>query len=81
MAVLAVSEKLLHLPWAVKRTMPAKLRDSIQSTLVNLENSEAGRKVLKSAVMTGIGKAEDKDYDPHRKMVRAVMGSAESAQR
>ncbi len=81
LAVLAVSEKLLHLPWAVKRTMPAKLRDSIQSTLVNLENSEAGRKVLKSAVMTGIGKAEDKDYDPHRKMVRAVMGSAESAQR
>lgn len=81
LTILAVSEKLLHLPWAVKRTMPAKLRDSIQSTLINLENSEAGRKVLKFAVMTGIGKAEDKDYDPHRKMVRAVMGSAESAQR
>jgi len=78
LAVLAVSEKLLHLPWAVKRTMPAKLRDSIQSTLVNLENTEDGRKVLKAAVMTGIGKAEDKDYDPHRRMIRAVMGSAES---
>jgi phosphonate transport system substrate-binding protein len=81
LTVLAVSEKLLHLPWAVKRTMPGKLRESIQSVLVNLENSEAGRMVLKSAVMTGIGKAEDKDYDPHRRMVRAVMGAAESALR
>lgn len=74
LTVLAVSEQLLHLPWAVKRTMPVKLRESIQSSLVDLENSEAGKKVLKSAVLTGIGKAEDKDYDPHRKMVRAVMG-------
>jgi phosphonate transport system substrate-binding protein len=74
LTVLAVSEQLLHLPWAVKRTMPAKVRESIQSVLVDLENSEAGRKVLKSAVLTGIGKAEDKDYDPHRNMVRAVMG-------
>ena len=74
LTVLAVSEELLHLPWAVKRTMPAKLRESIQPALVELENSEAGKKVLKSAVLTGIGKAEDKDYDPHRRMVRAVMG-------
>jgi phosphonate transport system substrate-binding protein len=75
LTVLAVSEQLLHLPWAVKRTMPTGLRESIQSALVNLENSEAGKKVLKSAVLTGIGKAEDKDYDPHRKMVRAVKGT------
>jgi len=69
------------LPMAVKRTMPAKLRASIQSILVNLKNSEAGMQVLKSAVMTGMGKAEDKDYDPHRKIVRAVVGPADSAQR
>jgi phosphonate transport system substrate-binding protein len=75
LTVLAVSEQLLHLPWAVKRTMPAKLRESIQSVLVDLENDEAGKKVLKSAVLTGIGKAEDKDYEPARKMVRAVMGN------
>ena len=75
LTVLAVSEQLLHLPWAVKRTMPARLRVSIQSALVNLENSEAGRKVLKSAVLTGIGKAEDRDYDPHRKMVKVVTGT------
>jgi phosphonate transport system substrate-binding protein len=54
--------------------MPAALRESIQSVLINLELTEAGKKILKSAGLTGIGKAEDKDYEPHRKMVRAVMG-------
>jgi phosphonate transport system substrate-binding protein len=69
---LAVSAPLLQLPVAVKRTMPPKLRASIQSSLVNLKNSEAGMQVLKSAFMTGMGRAEDRDYDPHRKIVRAV---------
>jgi phosphonate transport system substrate-binding protein len=73
---LGVSEQLLHLPWAVKRSMPAQLRIAIQSTLLNLENTEVGKQFLKSAMMTGIGKAEDKDYEPHRKMVRAVHGAA-----
>ena len=74
LAVLAVTEQLLHLPWAVRRTVPADLRESIRAALVNLENSEAGRKALKSAVLSGIGKAEDKDYEPHRRMVQAVVG-------
>jgi phosphonate transport system substrate-binding protein len=76
LTALAVSEQLLHLPWAVKRTMSAQLRETVRSSLVQLENSEAGRNVLKAALLTGIGKAEDKDYEPHRKMVRAVMGAA-----
>jgi phosphonate transport system substrate-binding protein len=74
LTVIAVTEQLLHLPWAVNRAVPAPLRESIRSALVDLENSEAGKTVLKSAVLSGIGKAEDKDYDPHRKMVRAVLG-------
>ena len=74
LTVLAVSEQLLQLLWAVKRTMPARLREAIRSSLTDLENNEAGKNVLKAALLTGIGKAEDKDYEPHRKMVRAVMG-------
>jgi len=74
LTALAVSEQLLHLPWAVKRTMSPQLREVIQSSLVDLENSDTGKHVLKAALLTGIGKAEDKDYDPHRKMVRLVMG-------
>lgn len=74
LTALAVSEQLLHLPWAVRRRMPAKQRESIRSTLVNLENSEEGRKDLRAALLSGIGKADDKDYEPHRRMVRAVLG-------
>jgi phosphonate transport system substrate-binding protein len=72
--ILASTEPLLFLPWAVKRTMPAKLRDAIQSTMVDLDSSEAGRAVLKSALTTGIRKAQEKDYDPHRRMINAVFG-------
>jgi phosphonate transport system substrate-binding protein len=72
--LLAATEPLLFLPWAVKRTMPAKLGESIQSILVDLGSSDAGRQVLKAALTTGIGKAGDRDYDPHRKMTTAVFG-------
>jgi phosphonate transport system substrate-binding protein len=73
--LLATTKPLLFLPWAVKRTMPVELADSIQSILLDLKNSEAGRNVLKSAIMTGMGKAEDRDYDPHRQMTTAVLGA------
>lgn len=75
LSILAVSEELLHLPWAVKRTMSVKQLDAIRSALVDLESNEAGRQILKSAVLTGIGRADDKDYDPHRNMVRAVQAA------
>lgn len=72
--LLAATEPLLFLPWAVKRTMPAKLGESIQSILVDLERSDAGKKVLNAAQTTGIEKAADRDYDRHRKMTHAVFG-------
>ena len=75
-----MTEPLLFLPWAVKRTMPAKLRESIQSILVELDSSDAGKKVLKAAQTTGMGKAGDKDYDPHRKMTNAVFGTEGSTE-
>ena len=73
--ILATTEPLLFLPWAVKRAMPAKLRESIQATLTDLDVSDAGKNVLKSARTTGIEKAEDKDYAPHRRMTDAVFGA------
>jgi phosphonate transport system substrate-binding protein len=74
--VLAATEPLLFLPWAVNRSISEKLGESIQSILVDLGNSEEGRKILKAAATTGLGKAGDKDYDPHRKMINAVFGKA-----
>ena len=72
--VLATTEPLLFLPWAVKRAMPAKLRESIQSILTELDETPVGRNVLKAAKTTGIEKAEDKDYAAHRRMTDAVFG-------
>jgi phosphonate transport system substrate-binding protein len=72
--ILSVTEPLLFLPWAVKRSMPGKLRDSIQSLMVGLEGDAAGKSVLDAAKATGMGKAEDRDYNPHRKMTAAVFG-------
>lgn len=76
--VLAATEPLLFLPWAVKRSMPEKLGISIQTLLVDLATTDTGRQILKSAQTTGIGKASDKDYDPHRKMTRAVFGPSDT---
>jgi phosphonate transport system substrate-binding protein len=73
--MLAATEPLLFLPWAVKRSMPAKLADEIQALLVGLGDNDIGRKVLQSAKVTGMGPAVDKDYDAHRRMTKAVFGS------
>jgi len=77
--ILAMTDPLLFLPWAVKRTMPTQLSDAIQSVLVDLGKTDGGKKVLKTALTTGIEKAGDKEYDPHRKMTNAVFGSEGTA--
>lgn len=74
LVAIGVTEPLLQLPVAVKRSMPATMRGSIQALLVGLKDNEAGMRALRSAAMTGLGKAEDKDYNPHRRIVRAVIG-------
>lgn len=76
--VLASTQPLLFLPWTVKRSMPPKLGEAIQSALLDLKLDESGAKILSAAVMTGIEKAEDRDYDPHRRMTAEVMKSEEA---
>jgi phosphonate transport system substrate-binding protein len=76
--VLAATEPLLFLPWAVKRTLPAKTREAIQSILVELDRDAAGRGVLKAARTTRLRKAQDRDYNPHRKMIDAVFGKEQA---
>ena len=73
--MLATTEPLLFLPWAVKRNMPAKQRESLQTLLTELDESPAGQAVLKSARTTAFEKAEDRDYAPHRRMTESVFGA------
>ena len=71
---LAMTEPLLHLPWAVNKAMDGGLREQVQQAMVRLESSDAGKKILKQAKMSGIGIAQDQDYDPHRQIVAKVLG-------
>jgi phosphonate transport system substrate-binding protein len=72
--LLAATEPLLFLPWAVKRNLSPRLGEAVQTALVELERSDAGRKALLAAKVSGMGKADDRDYDAHRKMTSAVFG-------
>jgi phosphonate transport system substrate-binding protein len=70
---LGMTDRLSHLPWAVRRDMPPALGERIQTLLVGLAAHEDGRAILKQAQMTGFAAAGDADYDPHRHIIRKVM--------
>ena len=74
---LARSEALFHLPWAVKRTLPVVLRQRIQSLLLNLDDQNRGREILKMAKLTRFNLAEDRDYDPHRDIIQVIEAADE----
>jgi len=70
LVIVAKSEPIAHLPWAVKKTMAPALRKKIQSTLTILKNSAEGQDILKKANLTGLVMADDKDYDQIKNIVR-----------
>lgn len=70
---LGKTERMLHLPWAVRKDMPEALSTRIQTLLVDLKTREGGPAILARAEMTGFGAARDGDYDPHRHVIRKVM--------
>ncbi len=72
-AILARSEPIVHLPWAVKREMPEPLAQRIQQLLAGLKDDEEGRAILKTARLTGLAPSEDRDYDRCREIVRELM--------
>lgn len=71
---LITSKPLAHLPWAVNKNMSDTLMKKIQALLLLLNNSTKGLKLLDGANLTGLVKAIDSDYDPHRKIVKEVYG-------
>ncbi len=74
--ILATSEPILHLPWAVKKEMDPQLRQTIEEAFMGLNNSAEGREILKRAKVTAIHKAVDSDYDLPRHMIKAVLGES-----
>jgi phosphonate transport system substrate-binding protein len=67
--MVAVSQPLSHLPWAVKQEMPTALKQRLKGLLIDLKQSEKGRKILKQARLSAFNSATDSDYDAHRDIV------------
>lgn len=75
MRILAQTDQLPHLPWAVKQNMPEAGRLAIQQSLSQLNHSEQGQAILNNAQLDGLLLATDSDYDAHRKIIRDVYGA------
>jgi phosphonate transport system substrate-binding protein len=70
--LVAVSEPLPHLPWAVKQEMDETLKSRLAKLLFEMKRSLAGRSALNQARLTAINPAQDEDYNSHRKIIDAV---------
>ncbi len=75
LTLLAVSQDLAHLPWAVRPDMPPPLRQKIRQLMLDLKQSDAGRAILKSARLSGFNPAQNSDYDEHRRIIARVEGT------
>lgn len=71
---LAKTKPMVHLPWALRSNLDKDLKSSIQTILYNLNNSEVGRGVLKSANLDALVKVKDSDFDEHRNIITDVYG-------
>lgn len=69
---LAISDPLAHIPWAVKTELPDNVKNKIQQSLLMLNDSAEGKRILKSARLTGLHIAKDSDYDIHRSLIKDV---------
>ena len=56
--------------------MAATLRQTIQQVLVDLQETEKGRQILANAKLTGLKAASDREYDPHRRIIREVLNES-----
>ncbi len=74
MRYLAVGNQYAHLPWAVRGELPSKLKQNIKQAMLKLNVVTEGKKILKTAKLTGLVAAIDSDFDPHRKIVKSVLG-------
>jgi phosphonate transport system substrate-binding protein len=57
-------------PWVISKKLPASFRSEIRQTLLDLHLSAPGQAVLESAQIARFVCADDRDYDPIRRMAR-----------
>lgn len=74
MTILATSDPLPHLPWAIKRSLGDDAAQRARAALLKLNTDPRGADVLKRAQLTALRPATDADYDVCRKMIGEVAG-------
>lgn len=67
--VLAQSEPLPQLPWAVHARLDQATAERLRALLLGMGASPEGRDVLETARLTGLNPASDADYDAHRAII------------
>lgn len=75
--ILAQSEPLRQLPWAVSDTLPAATAQKVTGLLLALHEQPAGAEILQKAGLTAFTAAGDADYEPFRPIAEAVLGHQE----
>jgi len=73
---LATSPPMAHLPWAVKQDIDQHTTERIQTILSQAAETSEGRKALAAARLTNLLIASDTEYDPHREIIRSVLGES-----
>jgi len=71
---LARSEKLAHLPWAVRDDLSVDLRSRIQDALTGLTGHSTGQDILQGAQLTALTIATDDDYISSEKIITELYG-------
>jgi len=71
---LATSQPVAHLPWAVKQDMSPQTAEQVQTILSLATETQKGREALAAAQLTNLIVATDSEYNPHRKIIRSVLG-------
>ena len=72
--ILASSQQLPQLPWAVSKALPSELRSEISDTLTSMTHTPEGQKALQAAYIDDIIPAEDRDFDILRKIAKEIKG-------
>ncbi|MCU7931710.1 MAG: PhnD/SsuA/transferrin family substrate-binding protein [Candidatus Thiodiazotropha sp. (ex Codakia rugifera)] len=70
--LIAISQPLPHLPWAVKVEMAEALKQRIRGLLIGLSDSQEGKEILQQARLSALNPVADRDYDAHREIVNTI---------
>jgi phosphonate transport system substrate-binding protein len=74
MKYLAESDRFTHLSWAVKGDISEDKAAKIQKAMVELGNNDAGKKVLKAALVEKFLPVNDKDFAKVREITKFATG-------